>query len=105
MTFGHAMPQVLGTYSPTPKQQRKQSTRGYDPARRPKARTLLTDHEVLEARWMHHYGSWSAKKVASHYGLEYGYAYNLLVYATRSKLSPDLGDFPQGHQPTPRSPS
>lgn len=102
MTYGHALPLVLGSYTPMEKKPRKQTARGYDAARRPNCHVLLGDHEVLEARWLFHYAGWSMRRVSAFYGLEYGYAYRLLTYQTRGKLSPNEDDFPKGHAPAVR---
>lgn len=53
MSIGHAFPQVLGTYTPEPRPPGKRQARGYTIGPRwPTGKTLLTDHEVIEARWL-----------------------------------------------------
>lgn len=73
--------------------------RGYDFDRRPAHKTLLTEQEVLEARWLHEFAFWTVRRVAEHYNVSYSYALNLLSYATRGKIVPTKDSFPSGHIP------
>lgn len=101
MSVGHLLPPVAGIYTPTPRPKKRVSNRGYDLGRLNNYRTLLTDHQVLEARWLAEFGGWTHARVAHHYGLSAEYVYRLMDYATRTKLFPKESDFPNGHQPSP----
>ena len=101
MSVGHLLPPVAGSYTPPPRPKKRMSHRGYDLGRVKNYRTLLTDHQVLEARWLVEFGGWSYDRVVRHYGLDAGYAQRLMSYATRSKLFPKASDFPRGYQPSP----
>lgn len=77
------------------------SHRGHDLGRVKNYRTLLTDHQVLEAKWLVEFGGWTHARVAHHYVLDAGYVQRLMNYATRSKLFPKESAFPRGYQPSP----
>ena len=79
----------------------KASSRGYDHTRKRNHKTLLTDAQVLEARWLWEYGGWSPARVGQHYKLSASYCSNLLAYAARGKIVPDKDSFPAGHVPKP----
>lgn len=98
MTTEHLFPSVPGTYTPTPRAKKKPPARGFQ-VKQSTVPTLLTDHQVLEARWLFEFGGWTTRQVRGHYGLSDGYARSLLRYQTRSKLYPKREDFPAGHSP------
>ena len=98
MTIVHRFPSVPGTYTPTPRAKKKPMRRGFQ-VRSATVPTLLTDHQVLEARWLSEFGGWTTRQVRGHYRLSEAYARSLLGYQTRSKLFPKRGDFPAGHTP------
>ncbi len=98
MTTGHLFPSVPGTYTPTPRAKKKPPARGFQ-VKQATVPTLLTDHQVLEARWLFEFGGWTTRRVWEHYGLSEAYARSLLDYRTRSKLYPKREDFPEGHRP------
>lgn len=100
MTAGHLFPSVPGTYTPTPSAKKKTPTRGFDLSRTRHGPTLLTDHQVLEARWLFEFGGWTTRQVWEHYGLSEAYVRSLLRYQTRSKLFPKRDDFPAGYRPS-----
>lgn len=100
MSVGHLLPPISGGYIPTPRPKKRVSNRGYDLGRVKKYRTLLTDHQVLEARWLVEFGGWTHDRVVHHYGLSAEYVHRLMNYATRSKLFPKESDFPKGYQPS-----
>ena len=103
MSVGNAFPQVLGTYAPEPRPPSKRPVRGYTIGPRwPTGKTLLTDHEVIEARWLSEYGGWTHNMVRDRYGLTAQYTRRLLDYSTRSKLHVNEEDFPQGYAPPAR---
>lgn len=77
------------------------TNRGYDHNRRPEHKVLLTENQVLEARWLYEFGRWNTSSIASHYELTSHYTRSLLAYATRGKIVPTKDSFPDGH--TPRS--
>lgn len=104
MSIGHAFPQVLGTYTPEPRPPSKRPARGYTIGPRwPTVKTLLTDHEVKEARWLSEYAGWTHDMVRDRYGLTTQYARQLLNYATRSKIHVNQDDFPRGYVPPARN--
>ena len=98
MSIEHRFPSVFGTYAPTPRVNRKPPQRGFQVKQSP-VPTLLDDHQVLEARWLHEFGGWTMRQVWDHYRLSEPYTRSLLCYQTRSKLYPKREDFPAGHQP------
>lgn len=98
MSTEHLFPSVPGTYTPTPRAKKKTPSRGFQ-VKQSTVPTLLTDHQVLEARWLFEFGGWSTHRVMGHYGLSKGYVRSLLCYQTRSKLYPKREDFPVGHSP------
>lgn len=98
MTTGHLFPNVPGTYTPTPRAKKKTPVRGFQ-VKQATVPTLLTDHQVLEARWLSEFGGWTTRQVREHYGLSEAYARSLLRYQTRSKLYPKREDFPVGYKP------
>ncbi|SAL02793.1 hypothetical protein AWB80_08442 [Caballeronia pedi] len=53
-----------------------------------KAKTVLTDAQVLRMREQHEFEGVPARKLAEEYGLDREYVYKLLDYRTRSKLIP-----------------
>lgn len=99
MTVSSTLPQVLGTYTPEPRPPRKRQYRGYSIDPRRTSETLLTDHQVREARWLSQYGGWTHAMVRDHFGLTYQYTNRLLDYVVRSKVYVREGDFPPGHKP------
>lgn len=99
MTVSHTLPRVLGSYQPTPREKKKQTNRGYDVTRNRNMAVLLSDSQVLEARWLHEFGGWSTSMVRDHYELSAYYVYSLLNYATRSKLFPKKDMYPVGYHP------
>ena len=101
MSVGHLLPPIAGGYTPTPRPKKRVSNRGYDLNRVKNYRTLLTDHQVLEARWLFEFGGWTHDQVARHYGLSADYVSSLMRYATRSKLFPKASEFPKGYRPDP----
>ena len=56
MTIVHRFPSVPGTYTPTPRAKKKPMRRGFQ-VRSATVPTLLTDHQVLEARWLSEFAS------------------------------------------------
>lgn len=103
MSIGHTMPKVLGAYTPEPRHPSKRPARGYTIGPRwPTGKTLLTDHEVKEARWLSEYGGWTHNMVRDRYGLTAQYTRRLLDYSTRSKLHVKEDDFPRGYAPPVR---
>lgn len=98
MSTEHRFPSVPGTYTPTPRAKKKPPRRGFQ-VKQPTVPTLLTDHQVLEARWLSEFGGWTRRRIAEHYGLAEAYVRNLLRYQTRSKLYPKREDFPVGYRP------
>lgn len=103
MSIGRAFPQVLGTYTPDPRPPSKRQARGYTIGPRwPTGKTLLTDHEVIEARWLSECGGWTHNMVRDRYGLTAQYTRRLLDYSTRSKLHVNEDAFPRGYAPPAR---
>lgn len=102
MGTSHFFPDVAGTYRPAERPKKRVPARGYSLQRAPRRATLLTDHEVLEARWLNEFGGWTLRRVRDHYGLPDRYVRQLLDYGTRTKLFPRRDDFPAGYQPTAR---
>lgn len=101
MSAGSLLPPIAGGYTPTPRPKTRVSNRGYDPNRVKNYRTLLTDHQVLEARWLVEFGGWPHVRVARHYDLSADYVSKLMNYATRCKLFPKASEFPEGYRPDP----
>lgn len=98
MTISHVLPEVMGSYKPEQKPQKKRVNRGYDIDRGWGGKTVLTDSAIKEIRWLYEFGGWSLKDIQMAYGLSYQYAYNISVYAARSKVNVKREDFPIGHR-------
>ena len=99
MSIQRAFPYVAGTYVPTERVKTKAPNKGYSNDRNPKHKTLLTEAQVLEARWLCEYGGWTTTQVSRHYDLSEHYTRSLMNYATRSKITPKRDSFPPSHQP------
>lgn len=82
---------------------KKSPRRGYDHDRKENRKTLLTEQQVLEARWLYEFGNWTSKMIMNHYDLSYSYVKALMSYNTRSKITPTRDSFPDGHIPSPIS--
>ena len=107
-TVSTLLPRVNVAYTPEKPKKRKPET-GYKLHRKCSAdkRTLLSTHQVLEARWLHEFGCWTAKRIATYLGVTDNYVRQLLAYVVRSKVgSPKADDFPAGYSPAmPRTES
>lgn len=99
MTVSSTLPQVLGTYKPTPRPPRKRQCRGYSVEPRRTSETLLSDRQVREARWLSEFGGWTYAMVSDHFGLTAQYTNRLLSYVVRSKVYVNEVDFPPGYRP------
>ena len=75
--------------------------RGYDHNRKENRKVLLTEQQVLEARWLYEFGGWTAPQVFNHYGFTSHYCKALMSYAVRGKIVPTRDSFPSGHIPQP----
>ncbi len=104
MSTSHHLPPINATYTPEPRTKKKVPARGYSLARNPKRKTLLTDHQVKEARWLHEFDGWTRRQVAEWYGLSEKYVVDLMRYQTRSKLFVNRSDFPPGYKPSKERP-
>ena len=102
----HVFPHLNIAYTPDKKKPKRKPEAGYKLNRKPKSdlRCLLTDHQVVEARWLSDFAGWSHKQVRAHYGLSAGYTNRLLDGSVRSKVRPPRqDDFPIGYRPQPAS--
>lgn len=103
MTVTHTLPELHVAFTPEKRKKRKRPReKGYKlDSKRQDRRVLLSEHQVMEARWLREFGGWTVLRIAEHFGLQYGYALNLLSYYVRSKLRPPRrDDFPDGYTPT-----
>lgn len=99
MSIFNLLPQLGGTYTPTEPPKRKIPAKGYNVDRKPKHKTLLTEAQVLEARWLNQHGCWTIEMVARHYQLHMTYTRALLDYSIRGKLHPSKDLYPAGYEP------
>ena len=99
MSVFNLLPQLGGTYTPTEPPKRKIPAKGYSADRKPKHKTVLTEAQVLEARWLNQYACWTIERVATHYQLHMTYTRALLDYSVRGKLHPSKDLYPAGYEP------